>query len=105
MACRMNGTDQIRRLRNTYQKRNSGGEANRPVSNNRMGLACFARARDRTKLLIGPFPATVFWLNPVVLASNSGMTARDLNRVRAIILEYQTTIREAWHEHCSSSRL
>lgn len=45
-----------------------------------------------------------FWLDPVMLASNSGLTARELNRVRTIILEHRTTIREAWHEHCSSSR-
>lgn len=43
-----------------------------------------------------------FWLDPLMLADNHGFSARDLNRVRAIILENHTRITEAWHEHCSS---
>jgi hypothetical protein len=41
-----------------------------------------------------------FWLEPVVLASNNGFSAKDLNRVRTIIINYLDRIREKWDEHC-----
>jgi hypothetical protein len=41
-----------------------------------------------------------FWLEPVSLAGNHGFAARELNRIRALILEHQRLIREAWDEHC-----
>jgi len=41
-----------------------------------------------------------FWLEPIALAANHGFSARELNRIRAIIEENLSTILEAWHEHC-----
>jgi Domain of unknown function (DUF4160) len=41
-----------------------------------------------------------FWLEPVVLASNSGFSAKELNRIRAIITIHLDFIRETWDEHC-----
>ena len=42
-----------------------------------------------------------FWLEPVAFSMNHGFSPHELNRIRAIILEYQEYIMEAWHEHCS----
>lgn len=42
-----------------------------------------------------------FWLSPVVLASNTGFSARELGRIRAMVVEYQAKIRGAWNEHCT----
>jgi Domain of unknown function (DUF4160) len=41
-----------------------------------------------------------YWLDPVALASNSGFTPKELNRIRKIILDNLDLIREAWDEHC-----
>ena len=41
-----------------------------------------------------------FWLEPVVLAYNNGFSAKELNRIRKIILNNLDHIREAWDEHC-----
>jgi hypothetical protein len=41
-----------------------------------------------------------FWLAPVTLAWNHGFSARELNDVRRLIVEYEQAIIEAWHEHC-----
>jgi len=41
-----------------------------------------------------------FWLEPTQLAWNHKFTARELNEIRRIIQENQSTIIEAWHEHC-----
>jgi hypothetical protein len=43
-----------------------------------------------------------FWLDPVVLAWNRGFSPRELNEIRRIIVENQTRIIEAWHEHCGT---
>jgi hypothetical protein len=41
-----------------------------------------------------------FWLEPVVLAYNNGFSAKELNRIRKIIIDNLDGIREAWDEHC-----
>lgn len=41
-----------------------------------------------------------FWLEPVALANNNGFSAKELNRIRAIIADNLTTIIEAWDDHC-----
>jgi hypothetical protein len=41
-----------------------------------------------------------FWLEPVTLAKNNGFSAKELNRVRNIILNYLDRIQEVWDEHC-----
>ncbi len=41
-----------------------------------------------------------FWLEPVELAHNNGYSARELNRIRAMIQEELTWIKEVWGEHC-----
>jgi hypothetical protein len=41
-----------------------------------------------------------FWLIPVALSVNHGFSARELNRIRAIILDNLNRILEAWHDHC-----
>jgi hypothetical protein len=37
---------------------------------------------------------------PLVLASNDGFNARELNRIRALIQKYEQKIKKAWDEHC-----
>jgi hypothetical protein len=44
-----------------------------------------------------------FWLNPLVLADNHGLTASDLATVRRVILEHRHRILEVWREHCSAA--
>ena len=41
-----------------------------------------------------------FWLTPVALSANHGFSPRELNRIRALILEHVGRIVEAWHDHC-----
>ncbi|MBS4097902.1 MAG: DUF4160 domain-containing protein [Sulfuricella sp.] len=41
-----------------------------------------------------------FWLKPVVLAGNDGFAAKELNRIRELVVEHHLRIVEAWHEHC-----
>jgi hypothetical protein len=41
-----------------------------------------------------------FWLTPVALSTNHGFSPRELNRIRAMILEQRDHILEAWHDHC-----
>ena len=45
-----------------------------------------------------------FWLDPVVLASNQGFSAVELNTIRRILREHSDHILEASHEHCGSYR-
>ena len=41
-----------------------------------------------------------FWLVPVALARNEGFSPRELNRIRALVLEHVDRLVEAWDEHC-----
>ena len=41
-----------------------------------------------------------FWLTAVALRMNHGFSPRELNRIRAMILEPRDHILEAWHDHC-----
>ena len=41
-----------------------------------------------------------FWLQPVALAWNRGFSSRELNDARRIIVDNESIIIEAWHEHC-----
>ena len=41
-----------------------------------------------------------FWLEPVTLAHNNGFPAKELNRIRKLIIEHLDGLLEAWHEHC-----
>ncbi len=41
-----------------------------------------------------------FWLEPVALATNNGFSAKDLSRIRKLIISNLDRIREAWDEHC-----
>ncbi len=41
-----------------------------------------------------------FWLRSVALAWNRGFSSRELNDIRRIIIDNESVIIEAWHEHC-----
>lgn len=41
-----------------------------------------------------------YWIKPVVLASNHGFSAIELNAIRQLIENNRNKILEAWHEHC-----
>jgi len=41
-----------------------------------------------------------FWLQPVALSSNNGFSAKELNRIRRLIVENLEVILETWDEHC-----
>ena len=44
-----------------------------------------------------------FWLDPVALASATGFSPQELNRIRKVILEHRLLIQEAWREHCGET--
>jgi hypothetical protein len=44
-----------------------------------------------------------FWLTPVALSVNHGFSPRELNRIRAMILEQRDHILEAWQDHCGEA--
>jgi len=41
-----------------------------------------------------------FWLQPIALAYNNGFSAKELHRIRPIIVDYLDEIWETWDEHC-----
>ena len=41
-----------------------------------------------------------FWLEPAALSYNNGFSAKDLNRIRSMIVSNLNRILEAWDEHC-----
>lgn len=43
-----------------------------------------------------------FWLEPISLAANDGFSPREINRIRALIVEHYVQILEAWDEHCGN---
>lgn len=40
-----------------------------------------------------------YWLEPVELAGSDGFRAHELNRLRLLVIEHRTTLREAWYGH------
>lgn len=43
-----------------------------------------------------------FWLQPIELSSNNGFSAKELNRIRRMIVEHFERISEVWDEHCGT---
>jgi hypothetical protein len=41
-----------------------------------------------------------FWLSPLELVANHGVSPRELNVIRGLILQYDVVIVEACYEHC-----
>ena len=44
-----------------------------------------------------------FWLDPVQLSTNHGLTPRELAAVRRVIILHRDRILEAWREHCGAT--
>jgi hypothetical protein len=44
---------------------------------------------------------TKFWLDPIVLASNYGFRAHELNEIERIVQEHKDVLLEAWNERPS----
>lgn len=40
-----------------------------------------------------------FWLESVELESSYGFSAKDINRVRKLVEEHQSTLLQAWHDY------
>jgi hypothetical protein len=40
-----------------------------------------------------------FWLDPVSLAGSYGFRTREVNRVRALVIEHRSSFLEAWNAH------
>ncbi|MDX2301680.1 MAG: DUF4160 domain-containing protein [Microscillaceae bacterium] len=40
-----------------------------------------------------------FWLDEVDLANSYGFSARDINRLRKLVLENQEQFKQAWNEY------
>nr|WP_246859630.1 DUF4160 domain-containing protein [Spirosoma sp. KCTC 42546] len=38
-----------------------------------------------------------FWLEPVELESSYGFSAKEINQIRKLVVEYQVTLLQAWH--------
>lgn len=45
-----------------------------------------------------------YWLDPVRLATNHGLTPRELAAVRRVIILHRDRILEAWREHCGATK-
>lgn len=45
-----------------------------------------------------------FWLDPIELAVNHGLSPRDLAIARRTILEHRPLFLEAWREHCGEAQ-
>jgi len=43
--------------------------------------------------------AAKFWLNPVTLARSDGLRAREMTKLRALVIEHRDTLQEAWNAH------
>ncbi|MFM7220799.1 MAG: DUF4160 domain-containing protein [Nodosilinea sp. LVE1205-7] len=52
---------------------------------------------DRDKL------SAKFWLEPVVLASNLGFSAKECRKLESIVQENQQTLLEAWYGYFGDS--
>lgn len=42
-----------------------------------------------------------FWLDPILLATNYGFAARELNEIEQIVRDHQTELLEVWHDYFS----
>lgn len=40
-----------------------------------------------------------FWLEPVRLARSAGYSAKELNRIRELVVKHAGSFKEKWHEH------
>lgn len=40
-----------------------------------------------------------FWLAPVTLAKNRGFASHELNEITRLVIKYEKTLLEAWHEY------
>jgi len=40
-----------------------------------------------------------FWLDPVELVNSYGFSAKEISRVRRLVVENQQTLINAWHEY------
>jgi Domain of unknown function (DUF4160) len=40
-----------------------------------------------------------FWLDPVAIAESHGFRSHELNRLRALVIEYRLKFLEAWNAH------
>jgi hypothetical protein len=43
-----------------------------------------------------------FWMQPVAVAWNRGFPSRELVEIRRIIVENESSMVEAWYEHCGN---
>lgn len=61
----------------------------------------FSREEDRLHVHVtSPDGEAKFWIEPEIeLAKNYRLSDRDLSRVRALILEREDEIRDAWNSH------
>ena len=41
-----------------------------------------------------------YWLEPVRLADNNGFKAKELNRIKKLLVAHWNLIVESWNEHC-----
>lgn len=44
-----------------------------------------------------------YWLSPLTVAANYGLSSHDLKSIRRIIFQYRPIIMEAWREHCGAT--
>lgn len=43
-----------------------------------------------------------FWLDPVRIHDSGGFARAEINRIRALVLEHESPLLEAWHEFFSA---
>lgn len=43
-----------------------------------------------------------FWLNPVVLASSTRFSSKELRKLESLVIEHREKFLEAWNEHLGS---
>lgn len=40
-----------------------------------------------------------FWLDPVELESSFGFSAKEINQIRKLVVEYQAQLLQTWHDY------
>jgi hypothetical protein len=71
---------------------------------NRYRFFFFSKEEMRIHIhVLAPEGEAKFWLKPdIELAKNSGLSAKQITEILAVIKERQDEIRDAWQEHFSS---
>jgi Domain of unknown function (DUF4160) len=40
-----------------------------------------------------------FWLDPVELSSSYGFSAKEINQIRKVVIEYRESLQQSWYDY------